>query len=220
MKNTIIWDMDGTILNTLEDLKDSVNYAVVSHGFKPYDLSEVKAMLGNGIKVLMELAVPDGLNNPRFDDCFRTFKEYYQLHMNDKTCPYEGIPEVMKQLKEKGWKQAIVSNKIDSAVRKLAETYYPFIDLALGERDGLKRKPFPDMVWAALEYLGSSKKEAVYIGDSEVDFETAKNSGIDCISVTWGFRDKKTLQAIGAPLIIDRPPQLVKVLAKLQCQVA
>ena len=216
MKNTVIWDMDGTILNTLEDLKDSVNYAVVSHGFKPYNLQEIKAMLGNGIKVLMELAVPEGLNNPKFDDCFKTFQEYYQLHMNDKTRPYDGIPEVMEQLNRKGWKQAIVSNKIDSAVQKLAGTYYPFVDLALGEKDGLKRKPHPDMVLAALKKLGVTTDEAVYVGDSEVDLATAKNSGLDCISVAWGFREIQKLKTIGAKNIVETPKQLLKVLDKMQ----
>ncbi len=216
MKNTVIWDMDGTVLNTLEDLKDSVNYALVSHGFKPYNLQEIKAMLGNGVRVLMELAVPEGLNNPKFDDCLKTFQEYYQLHMNDKTRPYEGIPEVMKLLKEKGWKQAIVSNKMDSAVQKLAAAYYPFVDLALGETAGLKRKPSPDMVWAALKRLGTRKEEAVYVGDSEVDLATAKNSGLDCVSVAWGFREVKKLKIVGAKTIVDKPKQLLKVLDDMQ----
>ncbi len=216
MKNTVVWDMDGTILNTLEDLKDSVNHAVTTYGFKPYNLQEIRAMLGNGIKVLMELAVPNGYNNPKFDDCFETFAQYYQLHMNDKTKPYVGITEVMKVLKEKGYKQAVVSNKIDSAVQKLVQVYYPFVDLAIGERDGLQRKPQPDMVWAALDELGVKRENAVYVGDSEVDLATAKNSGLDCVSVAWGFRDLKMLEAIGAENIIEKPEQLLDVLEKMQ----
>lgn len=216
MKNTIVWDMDGTILNTLEDLKDSVNFAVVSYGFKPYNQQEIRAMLGNGIKVLMELAVPNGYNNPKFDECFETFKQHYQLHMNDKTRPYDGIPEVMRKLKEKGYRQAVVSNKIDSAVQKLVETYYPFIDIAIGERDGLQRKPQPDMVWAALDELNVKKEMAVYIGDSEVDLATAKNAGLDCISVAWGFRDIKMLRSIGAQVIVEKPRDLIAVLEKMR----
>lgn len=216
MKNTVVWDMDGTILNTLEDLKDSVNYAVVSHGFKPYNMEEIKSMLGNGIKVLMELAVPDGYNNPEFDACFDTFKQYYQQHMNDKTKPYDGIAEVMQYLHKNGWKQAIVSNKIDAAVQKLAQAYYPFVDIALGEKEGLSRKPHPDMVWAVLEDLGTVKEAAVYVGDSEVDLATAANSGMDCISVSWGFRDKKMLQAIGAERIVDTPEELLAMLKKMR----
>ena len=216
MKNTVIWDMDGTVLNTLEDLQNSVNYALVSYGFKPYKPQEIKAMLGNGIKVLMELAVPDGLNNPRFDDCFETFKEYYQQHMNDKTKPYDGIEKVMARLRQKGWKQAIVSNKIDNAVQELTAAYYPFVDLALGEQEGLKRKPCPDMVLTALKRLKATKEEAVYVGDSEVDLATAKNSGLDCICVSWGFRDRQSLQAIGAPSIVDEPEQLLEALLKMQ----
>lgn len=216
MKNAVIWDMDGTILNTLEDLKDSVNHAVVAYGFKPYGSNEIKAMLGNGIKVLMELAVPNGCNNPKFDACFETFKEYYQQHMNDKTKPYDGIQDVMRRLKDSGWKQAIVSNKIDLAVQKLAQTYYPFVDVALGEKEGLARKPQPDMVWAALEELGVSKEEAVYVGDSEVDLATAKNAGTDCIAVSWGFRDKNMLKSAGAKTIADTPLQLVEMLMSMR----
>ena len=216
MKNTVVWDMDGTILNTLEDLKDSVNHAVVSHGFKPYNLNEIRSMLGNGIKVLMELAVPEGYNNPKFDDCFNTFKEYYQQHMNDRTRPYDGIPQVMEQLYKAGWKQAIVSNKIDNAVQKLTDAYYPFVDFAIGEREGLSLKPQPDMVWAALKELGVEKEHAVYVGDSEVDLATAQNSGIDCICVAWGFRNKKMLQSIGAQNIVENPEQLIKKLIKMQ----
>ena len=216
MKNTVIWDMDGTILNTLEDLKDSVNYAVVTYGFKPYNLDEIKAMLGNGIKVLMELAVPNGYNNPKFDDCFETFKAYYQQHMNDKTKPYDGIAEVMQQLNKAGWKQAIVSNKIDVAVQKLAQTYYPFVDVAIGEKEGLARKPEPDMVEAALQKLKTTKEDAVYVGDSEVDLATAKNAGLDCISVSWGFRNSKMLKSIGATTIVDTPQQLLKQLEQMR----
>jgi phosphoglycolate phosphatase len=215
MKNTVVWDMDGTILNTLEDLKDSVNHAVVTYGFPPYNLEEIRAMLGNGIKVLMELAVPGGYTNPKFDECFETFRDYYQQHMNDKTRPYAGIPEVMQQLKKLGYKQAIVSNKIDNAVKKLAEMHYPFVDLALGESEGLQRKPQPDMVWKALDELKITKENAVYIGDSEVDLATAQNSQMDCISVAWGFRDKKMLESIGAKTIVEYPEEIIPTLEKM-----
>lgn len=214
--NTVVWDMDGTILDTLEDLKDSVNYAVTSYGFSPYNMNEIRAMLGNGIKVLMELAVPDGYNNPQFDACFALFKEYYQQHMNDKTKPYAKIADVMQQLQAEGWKQAIVSNKIDAAVKKLAKVYYPFVDTALGEKEGLARKPQPDMVWAALAELGVSQDNAVYIGDSEVDLATAKNSNLKCISVSWGFRDKQMLKSAGADIIIDTPEQIIPILNKMR----
>lgn len=215
MKNTVIWDMDGTILNTLEDLKDSVNYAVVSHGFKPYNLSEIRAMLGNGIKVLMELAVPEGYNNPKFDACFATFREHYEQHMNDKTRPYDGIPEVMQKLKEKGFKQAIVSNKIDAAVKQLAAAYYPFVDLALGETEGIRRKPEPDMVFNALRQMNATGEQAVYIGDSEVDLATAKNARLDCICVAWGFRDAAMLKSIGAGIIAEKPAELLDILNRM-----
>lgn len=215
MKNTIIWDMDGTILNTLDDLKDSVNYALETCGFAPHNDEEIKQMLGNGIKVLVELAVPNGLNNPKFDECFEIFKRRYQLHMNDKTRPYPQIAEVMQELKQKGYKQAIVSNKIDEAVQNLAKTYYPFVDVAIGEREGLKRKPEPDMVWQALKELNAKKEEAVYIGDSEVDLATAKNALLDCISVAWGFRTIDMLKACKAKRIVEKPKQILDVLAEM-----
>ena len=215
MKNTIIWDMDGTILNTLDDLKDSVNYALEACGFLPHNDEEIKQMLGNGIKVLMELATPNGLNNPKFDECFEIFKRRYSLHMNDKTRPYPQIAEVMQELKQKGYKQAIVSNKIDEAVQNLAKTYYPFVDVAIGEREGLKRKPEPDMVWQALKELNAKKEEAVYIGDSEVDLATAKNSCLDCISVAWGFRSVDMLKACKAKRIVEKPKQILDVLAEM-----
>lgn len=215
MKNTIIWDMDGTILNTLDDLKDSVNYTMQKFGFAVFNHQEIKAMLGNGLKLLIEQALPGGRNNPKFDDCLRVFKEYYNLHMNDKTRPYPQIAEVMEMLQKKGYKQAIVSNKIDAAVKKLADDYYPFVNLALGERERMRRKPDPDMVELALNELGASKNEAVYIGDSEVDLATAKNSGLDCISVLWGFRDKEDLLACGAKYLVEKPMQILDVLQQM-----
>lgn len=215
MKNTIIWDMDGTILNTLDDLRDSVNYTMEKFGFGTFNHQEIKAMLGNGLKLLIEQALPEGRNNPKFDDCLRVFKEYYNLHMNDKTRPYPQIAEVMEILRKKGYKQAIVSNKIDMAVQKLAEDYYPFVDVALGEREGIKRKPAPDMVDLALTELNAAKNEAVYIGDSEVDLATAKNSGLDCISVLWGFRDRQDLLNAGVKYLAENPMQILDILQQM-----
>jgi len=143
------------------------------------------------------------------------FKNHYKKHMDDNTAPYNGVVDLMKHLKTIGYKQAIVSNKIDSAVQKLVEKYYSFVDIAIGENQGMAKKPSPDMVNEVLTRLGVSADDAVYVGDSEVDLETAQNSGLDCISVAWGFRDKEFLLDKGAKHIIDLPKELVKVLAEM-----
>ncbi len=215
MKKAIIWDLDGTILDTLDDLSNSVNYVLRAKGFSALDNQKIKMMLGNGIRSLMEKAVPDGLNNPDFEECFSMFKNHYKKHMDDNTAPYNGVVDLMKHLKTIGYKQAIVSNKIDSAVQKLVEKYYSFVDIAIGENQGMAKKPSPDMVNEVLTRLGVSADDAVYVGDSEVDLETAQNSGLDCISVAWGFRDKEFLLDKGAKHIIDLPKELVKVLAEM-----
>ena len=215
MKKAIIWDLDGTILNTLDDLSNSVNYVLKAKGFSLLDNEKIKMILGNGIRSLMEKAVPDGLNNPDFEECFSMFKNHYQKHMDDNTAPYNGIVDVMKYLKITGYKQAIVSNKIDYAVQKLVEKYYSFVDTAIGENQGMAKKPSPEMVNEALRRLGVSAAESVYIGDSEVDLETAQNSGLDCISVAWGFRDRDFLLDKGAKYIIDFPEELVKMLVEM-----
>ena len=215
MKKAVIWDLDGTILDTLKDLTDSVNYVLRVKKLPEQGIEEIKMMLGNGIRVLMEKAVPAGTNNPDFEECFSMFKDYYQKHMDDNTAPYNGVVSVMKSLKLNGYKQAIVSNKIDCAVQKLVEKYYSFVDTAIGENHKMAKKPSSDMVNEVLKRLDVSNDEAVYIGDSEVDLETAQNSGLDCICVTWGFRNKKFLLDKGAKHIIDLPEELIKVLAEM-----
>lgn len=196
---TVIFDLDGTLLDTLEDLTDAVNEALRCCGFPMRTIEEVRQFVGNGIYKLMQRAVPDGDVNPDFDKAFGTFKEYYGAHCNDKTRLYPGVKELLLQLKTQGYHLAIVSNKADFAVKELQKIYFDgIIEVAIGEKEGIRKKPAPDTVMQALKELGSEKETAVYVGDSEVDYQTAVNSGMPCISVTWGFRDKEFLIEQGA----------------------
>ncbi len=211
--DTVIFDLDGTLLNTLEDLTDAVNYALEKHGFTTHSLDDVRRYLGNGVKRLMELAIPGGLEAKAFDETFEDFKAYYKEHAAVKTRPYEDIMETLEELKARGIKTAIVSNKMDSVVKELNKIYFDgLISVAVGESENIKRKPAPDTVLKAIEELGSDVKSSVYVGDSEVDVMTAKNAGITCISVLWGFRDEQTLKDNGATFIIDQPLNLLKLL--------
>lgn len=211
--NTVIFDLDGTLLNTLRDLTDSVNYALNKKGYPLHSLEEIRLMVGNGIGKLMERAVPEGLTPEQFEEVFDLFKGHYALHCNDTTCPYPGIPELLLSLKKQGFRLAIVSNKVDSAVKTLRDLFFAdTIPVAIGEREGVRRKPAPDTAVTALKELNVRAPEAVYVGDSDVDIETAYNAGMDCISVSWGFRDTAFLKAHGAAAIIDRPEDLLKLI--------
>lgn len=211
--NTIIFDLDGTLLNTLDDLCDSVNYALDKFGFPVRSIEEVRTFVGNGVKKLMERSVPLNTSNDTIDQCLTIFKEHYSNNMRIKTKPYEGIYETLNSLKEKGYKLAIVSNKYDKAVKELCKDYYSdFIQVAIGESNGVNKKPAPDSIYAAIEELNASPENAIYVGDSEVDVQTAHNTGIPCIGVTWGFRKREVLKAEGADLIIDDPYELVDYL--------
>ena len=198
-KTTVVFDLDGTLLDTLQDLANAVNYALEKQGMPKRTLEEVRQFVGNGVRLLMIRAVPDGESNPLFEETFALFKDYYGEHCNDNTKPYAGVVELIETLKEKGYAVAIVSNKIDFAVKELNDLYFKgIVPVAIGEKEGIRRKPAPDTVYEALKELGKTKEEAVYVGDSDVDLETAKNSGMPCISVLWGFRDKEFLAEHGA----------------------
>lgn len=204
--NTVIFDLDGTLLNTLEDLTDSVNHAMDAMGWSRRDKKEIRLFLGNGIKQLMKLSSPDGISSEEFNTAFEIFKEYYSMHNDDKTRPYDGTVEMMKNLRKKGVKMAIVSNKIDSAVLTLRDRFFSeVVEIAIGDMQGMKRKPAPDSCLRALELLGSNREDAVYVGDSEVDLATAQNAGLDCISVLWGFRDEEHLINHGAKTFARKP---------------
>lgn len=210
--NTVIFDLDGTLLNTLEDLADGVNYCMREFGYPERTLEEVRCFLGNGIKKLMERAIPDGREDPQFDEVFQTFKEYYTGHCQVKTREYPGIEELLKKLgEEKNCKMAIVSNKNMAAVQELNKIYFnKYIKIAIGEKEGVRKKPYPDSVIRAMEELGSDREHVLYVGDSEVDKETADNAGIDCVLVSWGFRDKEMLQSLNPLTVIDRPEELLQ----------
>ena len=210
MKNTAVFDMDGTILNTLDDLMDSTNFALKNNGLKERSLEEIRFFVGNGIQKLIERAVPQGTSKEVFEKVFADFKSHYKIHCADKTSYYDGIPSVIQTLRKMGVKTAVVSNKADFAVQELVEVYFKgLFDVALGEKAGVSKKPSPDMVNAALSVLGVEKESAFYIGDSDVDFETAKNSSLDFIGVSWGFRGRKFLENLGAKNIIDSPEELL-----------
>jgi phosphoglycolate phosphatase len=213
--STVIFDLDGTLLNTLEDLCDSVNYALSQYEMPKRTLEEVRHFVGNGVEKLMERAVPDGKDNPLFEDAFSCFKEYYLIHCNDKTGPYLHIMELLKALKDQNVKMAIVSNKYDAAVKELNNMYFgDYVSVAIGESAGVRKKPAPDTVEAAIKELGVSKEECVYVGDSEVDHQTALNSGLRCISCLWGFRTKDELLKAGAGenIFVTDPMEIIGVI--------
>ena len=212
--STYIFDLDGTLLDTIGDLAASVNFALRTHGMPEHSLDDVRRFVGNGVRKLMERAVPDGADNPRFDETFATFRQYYMAHSLDTTRPYEGIPETLAALKARGCHLAVVSNKMMAATQELCHHFFPdTIEVAIGEDEaaGIRRKPAPDTVFAALKALGVGKEDAAYVGDSDVDILTACNAGIPCISVLWGFRDRDFLINHGAQSLITHPSELLRV---------
>lgn len=215
--STIVFDLDGTLLNTLEDLADSTNYALRQYGFSERTLEEIRAFVGNGVRKLIERALPEGAENPLFESVFTCFKSHYVEHCMDKTGLYAGIPELLQALKASGYRMAIVSNKLQSGVDELYEHYFSdTVEVAVGERPELNRKPAPDMVFLALERMGVSTGEAVYVGDSDVDVATARNSGLPCISVLWGFRDRDFLEQHGARIFVETPADFWQALKALE----
>ncbi len=192
---------------------DSVNYSMAAHGFPERSLEEIRRFVGNGVGKLIERSVPNGVNNPLFEDSLNIFKAHYSKNMQNKTAPYKGIIELLKKLKEEGFKLAVVSNKFDAAVKALVKDFFgDYIKVAIGESDTVLSKPAPDTVFKALEELHSIPEKAVYVGDSEVDVKTAKNSNLICIGVTWGFRDRDVLMNEGAEYIIDQPQELLGII--------
>lgn len=217
--DTIIFDLDGTLLNTLEDLTDSVNYAMEKFGFPVHTIEEIRSFVGNGAPKLIERSIPLGTENPSYEAVLAAFKEHYAAHCEDKTKPYEGVMELLAQLKEKGCRMAVVSNKFDGAVKRLCKKYFgSYLETAIGESADVKRKPAPDTVYQALHELSCDGSRAVYVGDSEVDIQTAKNASLPCISVTWGFRTEEQLKAAGAEekFMLSSPLGLLPLLARLR----
>ena len=210
--DTYIFDLDGTLLDTLTDLAASVNYALRTHGMPEHSIDDVRRFVGNGVRKLMERAIPNGEANSDFEATFATFREHYMHHSLDTTRPYPGIPEALAELKAKGCRLAVVSNKMMAATVELCRHFFPdTIEVAIGEHEaeGIRKKPAPDTVFAALRELGVEKSGAVYVGDSDVDVQTAANSGLPCISVLWGFRDRDFLLQHGAKTFISAPSELL-----------
>ena len=208
---TAIFDLDGTLLDTLEDLTDSVNYVLEEQGFPTRSMKEIREFIGNGIRKLIERSVPNGTSSECVDLVYQNFKNYYRSHCMEKTKPYEGILELLEHLKQAGCKTAVVSNKADYAVQILCEKYFGnLLDAVLGEKSETPKKPAPDAVYKILEQLGESTENAVYIGDSDVDIITARNTGLDEIIVDWGFRDAEFLKSQNAKVIVSSPNEIEK----------
>ena len=209
---TYVFDLDGTLLDTLGDLAASTNYALRTHGMPEHSLDDVRRFVGNGVRVLMERAVPQGAENPQFEAVFQTFRTHYMQHSLDTTKPYDGILETLETLKAEDCRLAVVSNKMMAATQELCRHFFrDTIEVAIGEHEaqGIRKKPAPDTVNEAFRQLGVGKERAVYVGDSDVDILTARNSGLPCISVLWGFRDRDFLIQHGAETFISAPSELL-----------
>lgn len=210
---TVIFDLDGTLLNTLDDLASSVNYALEKCGYPRRSVDEVRRFVGNGVEKLIKRAVPPNISKEEIKTCFDSFKWHYKENMSNQTRPYDGIMELLEKLKAENIKIAVVSNKVDEAVRLLCEKEFSgLIEVALGESKEIPKKPNPEMVFKALKELNSKIEETIFVGDSDVDMETAKNANITSVGVTWGFRDREVLKAAGANFIIEEPRELFSLL--------
>lgn len=208
--DTYIFDLDGTLLSTLEDLAASCNYALKTNGMPERTIEEVRRFVGNGVKKLMERAIPGGLENEKFDKTYEDFRHHYMMHNLDTTQPYPGVMEMLEELKARGKNIAVVSNKFYAATQALCRHFFgDLVDVAIGEREDIRKKPAPDTVIEAMRQLHVTNKKAVYIGDSDVDVMTAENSGMPCISVLWGFRDLDFLIAHDATIFVSSPLQLL-----------
>lgn len=211
MYRTVIFDLDGTLLDTLDDLTASVNFALGSFALPTRTKEEVRAFVGNGIVKLIERAI--GYEHPLFEKIFQAFREHYGAHCKDKTKEYDGITPLLLELKARGVQTAVVSNKADFAVKTLAAEYFPnLLQEAVGENEGagIAKKPAPDSLLAVMKSLNAEKETTVYVGDSEVDIQTAKNAGVDCISVVWGFKDEAFLKANGAKTLVKEPFEILE----------
>lgn len=210
--DTVIFDLDGTLLDTLQDLAAAVNYALHQQGYPPRTVQEVCRFVGNGVEKLMRRAVPAGLPEERIMAALAVFKDYYALHNNDATAPYPGIEALLDHLKARGVRMAIVSNKNDPNVKALARLYFPTtISMAVGEGGGVRAKPCPDTVLHVMNTWGCDPSRVLYVGDSDVDIQTARNAGVDCASVCWGFRPEQELSAAGATLLVHTAQELEAV---------
>jgi phosphoglycolate phosphatase len=212
----IIFDLDGTLLDTAKDLEIALNHTLHTHNLPQKTTEETLKLLGNGIDMLVAGAIPNGKRNPSFNQIFATFKDYYSKHLNDYTKPYDGIIDLLTELKSQNTKMGIISNKFDEGVKELAQKFFPsIIEYAQGVTPDIKKKPSPDAVFSLINQLNAQNEVNIYIGDSEVDIETAKNANIPCISVSWGFRTRDFLESISAQTIVDTPKELLTAINKI-----
>ena len=210
MYKNYIFDLDGTLLNTLADLASSTNYALRQYGMPEHSVDDVRRFVGNGVGKLIERAIPDGLANPLYEDVLATFRKHYLIHSLDTTSPYPGIGELLHTLRSMGCNVAVVSNKFYNATVELSQHFFAdTVEVAIGERENIRRKPAPDTVFEAMRQLGVTAEDTVYVGDSDVDVATARNSGIPCISVLWGFRDRDFLIEHGATTFVNTPEEIL-----------
>lgn len=211
--NTLIFDLDGTLLDTLDDLTNSVNYALERLNLPTRSKDEIRSFVGNGVEKLVELSVPEKTSYDQFAKCLLLFKKHYSENMQNQTRPYDGIIELLDYLKKNNYNMAIVSNKFQEGVTDLNNHFFSkYIDVAIGKSPKMRKKPYPDTILSAIDELGVSKENCLYIGDSEVDILTAKNANVKSVSVTWGFRNEDLLRESGANYIINSPQDLISIL--------
>ncbi len=208
----VIFDLDGTLMDSLKDLAISVNHALACMNMPQHTIEEIKQFVGNGARRLIELSVESGSSQEQIEECFSLFRQHYACHCMDYTCLYNGIQELLENLKDNGVKLAIVSNKPQFGVTELYKSFFSStIDVAIGEAAPLRRKPYADMVVEAMKRLGVKPEESIYVGDSDVDIMTARNANLPCISVLWGFRDKDFLTKNGATIFAEKPSDILDI---------
>lgn len=213
MKHAVIFDLDGTLLNTLGDLRAATNHALEVRGLPPHSMEEIRQFIGNGIRLLICRAMPEGTPEAEIDAALDDFKAYYAAHIHDRTVPYDGIPQLLTALRKRGIKVAVLSNKIDSASQQLIEFFFPGkTDVVFGEHVGVPRKPDPTSCRMVMQQLGVQPEQVLYVGDSGTDMQTAKNAGLYAVGVTWGFRSKEVLLEYGADVLVHRPEQILQIL--------
>lgn len=213
MKHAVIFDLDGTLLNTLGDLRAATNHALEVRGLPPHSMEEIRQFIGNGIRLLIRRAMPEGTPEAEIDAALDDFKAYYAAHIHDRTVPYDGIPQLLTALRKRGIKVAVLSNKIDSASQQLIEYFFPGkTDVVFGEHVGVPRKPDPTSCRMVMQQLGVQPEQVLYVGDSGTDMQTAKNAGLYAVGVTWGFRSKEVLLEYGADILVHRPEQILQIL--------
>lgn len=213
MKHAVIFDLDGTLLNTLGDLRAATNHALEVRGLPPHSMEEIRQFIGNGIRLLIRRAMPEGTPEAEIDAALDDFKAYYAAHIHDRTVPYDGISQLLTALRKRGIKVAVLSNKIDSASQQLIEYFFPGkTDVVFGEHVGVPRKPDPTSCRMVMQRLGVQPEQVLYVGDSGTDMQTAKNAGLYAVGVTWGFRSKEVLLKCGADVLVHRPEQILQIL--------